>query len=78
MEHRSTEEDTGAIALRMASVPPIDSKYNEKNVHAGFAMQRMSILIIKMRSVFNDSYPSRERSFRAESQALAPAIKGSL
>ncbi len=78
MEHRSTEEDIGAIILRTASVPQIDSKYNEKNGHAGSVMQKMSILIIKMRSVFNDSYPSRERSFRVESPALAPAIKGSL
>jgi hypothetical protein len=70
--------DIDAILLRMVSVPQIDNKYSEKNARADFAMQRMSILTIRMRNVFNASYPSKERSFLAESRALALVISGSL
>ncbi len=79
MEGRSMEEeDIDAILLRTASVPQIVSKYNGKKELADSAMQRMSILTIKMRNVYNDSCLNRERLFRAESPALALAIKGSL
>jgi hypothetical protein len=77
MAHRNMAV-IGAMHLQTASALPIGSKYSEKNELADFAMQRMFILIIKMKNVFNDSYPNKERSFRAESQAHALVINGSL
>jgi hypothetical protein len=70
--------DIDAMLLRTVSVPQIDNNYSEKNERADSAMQRMSILTIKMRNVFNASCPSKERSFLAESRALALAISVNL
>jgi hypothetical protein len=70
--------DIDAMLLRTVSVPQIDNNCSEKNERADSATQRMSILTIKTRNVFNASCPSKERSFLAESQVLALVINVNL
>jgi hypothetical protein len=79
-EHKEVHSggDIDAMLLRMVSAPQIDNSYSEKNEHADSAMQRMSILTIKMRNGFNASCLSKGRLFLAESRALALAISANL
>jgi hypothetical protein len=80
--HNSAEAaaaaDIGVTLLRMDSDQRIANSNSEKNEHADSVIQKMSILITRMRNVFNASFPNKGKLSRAVSPVRARIINASL